>query len=161
MSMIGKDAEITLTDVTFRDNHALATKVGVGGAIHLQCPGIRFVYRVSEKKTIVNSGNTAVHGGFLHTHNGDVDLVFDVGNKGKLVIGKEGAKTDSIDLTRGTTFRKSGAGDKRGRGRDLYAAAGRDRHRAGRSRRRSVSVRRKRPDPDLVQQYDRFSKKNI
>ena len=110
MSMIGKDAEITLTDVTFRDNHALATRAGIGGAIHLQCPGIRFIYRVSEKKTIVNSGNTATHGGFLHTHNGDVALVFDVGNKGKLVIGKEGAKTDSIDLTRGTTFRKIGAG---------------------------------------------------
>lgn len=110
LSLVGKEQKLTLKDVSFNDNHGLETSGSVGGAIHLQGAGIKMVYQVSAGKSIVNSGNTAIFGGFLHTHNGGIDLVFDVDKKGELVIGKNGANTDSLNLARGTTFRKTGSG---------------------------------------------------
>ena len=110
LALVGNDQTITLQDVSFQDNHALEKSGSVGGAILLQGTGIKLVYQVSAGKSIVNSGNTAVYGGFLHTHNGGIDLVFDVDSRGELVIGKKAANADSFNLARGTTFKKSGSG---------------------------------------------------
>ena len=68
LSLVGDEQKLTLKDVSFNDNHALTTSGSVGGAILLQGAGIKLVYQVSAGKSIVNSGNTAVYGGFLHTH---------------------------------------------------------------------------------------------
>ena len=110
LALIGKKQNVVLTDVNFNDNHALSMYAGMGGAIFLQGEKIRFLYEVSAGKTIVNSGNTAVYGGFLHTHNGGINLVFDVGRDAMLVIGQKLANADSLNLARGTTFRKTGSG---------------------------------------------------
>lgn len=114
LSVMANESVVRVTDTVFTENHAKSPAPGnFGGAIFLQ-GGIDFSYTVSEGKTIVVSGNTAYSGGFIHTHNAGIKMLFDIKKDASLVVGSRNEpRYDTINLVNGATLTKRGEGSMR------------------------------------------------
>ena len=105
LSFIG-DKVIHITDSTFTGNKATQ----IAGAILLQGYGLECVYTVTSGHNIVNTGNDAWYGGFVSTHNGEIELIFDVESNATLTIGEVSTSIDTINLGKGSRMTKRGDG---------------------------------------------------
>ena len=101
---------INLTNVTFTGNHAdPGYFAGYGGAVFIQgCQELN--YTVTSGNNIVNQGNTATVGGFLHDHEGRGIFTFNVEADASLTIGSRNTSADSINLHKGSKLIKTGNG---------------------------------------------------
>lgn len=112
LSVVGNNAKVHLTDTSFLSNQAKSPAPGnFGGAIFLQGNPVNFSFVADKGKTIIISGNSAYSGGFIHTHNAGIKLLFDIKKDAKLIVGSlADIEKDSINLVAGAQMVKRGAG---------------------------------------------------